>query len=178
MKNFFYRADNHGVLLSILMVVLGLVLAIWPGHVMTSAMTILGIALLAGGALLIFSWYSGRNRDSSVITLAEGIVLAVAGLVVLIAPKFLISIVPLCVGAVITLNGIFNLAQALDQRKANYNRWTASLVMAILTIVLGLLIVFNPFSTMEMLVVAIGIIIIYNGVSNLLIELGYRKIYK
>ena len=178
MKNFFYRADNHGVLLSILMIVLGLVLAIWPGHVMTSAMTILGIALLAGGALLIFSWYSGRNRDSSVITLAEGIVLAVAGLVVLIAPKFLISIVPFCVGAVITLNGIFNLAQALDQRKANYNRWTASLVMAILTIVLGLLIVFNPFSTMEMLVVAIGIIIIYNGVSNLLIELGYRKIYK
>jgi uncharacterized membrane protein HdeD (DUF308 family) len=44
--------------------------------------------------------------------------------------------------------------------------------------VLGLLILFNPFSTMEMLVVAIGVIIIYNGVSNLLIELGYRKIYK
>ena len=79
------------------------------------------------------------------------------------------------VGGLIALNGFFNLAQALDQRREQYTRWTASLAMAILTIVLGLLIVFNPFSTMEMLVVAIGIIIIYNGVSNLLIELGYRR---
>lgn len=178
MKDFFYRADNHGVLLSILMILIGLLLVFWPGHVMTTALTILGIALLVGGGLLIYAWYSGRNRASSVITLAEGIVLAVAGLIALIAPKFLISIVPICVGVVVTLNGIFNLAQALDQRKAGYRRWTMSLAMAILTIVLGLLILFNPFSTMEMLVVAIGIVIIYNGVSNLLIELGYRKIYR
>lgn len=178
MKDFFYRADNHGVLLSVLMIILGLVLAIWPGHVMTTTLTILGIALLIGGALLIYSWYSGRTRISSVITLAEGIVMLVAGLILLISPKFIISIVPFCVGTVITLNGIFNLAQALDQRKANYSHWVSSLAMAILTIVLGVLILFNPFSTMEMLVVAIGIIIIYNGVSNLLIELGYRKIYR
>lgn len=178
MKNIFYRADNHGLLLSILMIVIGLLLAIWPGHVMTTALKILGIALLVGGGLLIYSWYSGRGRSSSIITLAEGIVMAIAGLIVLIAPKFLISIVPFCVGAFITLNGILNLAQALDQRKAYYARWNVSLALAILTIVLGLLVMFNPFSTMEMLVVAIGIIIIYNGVSNLLIELGYRKIYK
>ena len=178
MKDFLYRADSHGVLLSILMIVIGLLLVIWPGHVMTTALTILGIALLAGGALLIYAWYSGRNRSSSVITLAEGIAFAVAGLVVLIAPKFLISIVPFAVGALIALNGIFNLAQAFDQRREQYDRWTMSLAMAILTIVLGLLVMFNPFSTMEMLVVAIGVIIIYNGVSNLLIELGYRKIYK
>ena len=178
MKDFFYRADNHGILLSVLMIVIGLLLAIWPGHVMTTALKILGIALLVGGGLLIYAWYSGRNRDSSVITLAEGIVLAVAGLVVLLAPRFLISIVPFAVGALITLNGIFNLAQAFDQRRVSYSRWNLSLAMAILTIVLGLLILFNPFSTMEMLVVAIGVIIIYNGVSNLLIELGYRNIYR
>lgn len=178
MKNFFYRADNHGVLLSILMIVIGLLLAIWPGHVMTTTFKILGVALLVGGGLLIFSWYNGRGRSGSVITLAEGIVMVIAGLVVLVTPKFLISIVPFCVGAVITLNGIFNLAQALDQRKIHYDRWFVSLAMAILTIVLGLLILFNPFSTMEMLVVAIGVIIIYNGVSNLLIELGYRRMFK
>ena len=159
MKDFFYRADNHGVLLSILMIVIGLLLVIWPGHVMTTALTILGVALLVGGALLIYSWYRGRMKNDSVITLAEGIVFV-------------------AVGALIALNGIFNLAQAFDQRRENYSRWTAALAMGILTIVLGLLIMFNPFSTMEMLVVAIGAIIIYNGVSNLLIELGYRQIYK
>ena len=178
MKGFFYRADNHGVLLSILMIVIGVLLVIWPGHVMTTALKIIGFALLVGGALLIYWWYSARNQDRSVITLSEGILMALAGLIVLLAPKFLISIVPFIIGAIITLNGIFNLAQAFDQRRANYSRWTMSMVMAILTEVLRLLMLFNPVTTMEMLVVAIGIIIIYNGISNLLIDLGYRKIYK
>ena len=122
MKDFLYRADNHGVLLSILMIVLGLLLALWPGHVMTTALIILGIALVVGGGLLIYSWYNGRSQNSSVITLTEGILLAVAGLVVLLAPRFVISIVPFAMGALITLNGIFNLAQAY-QRQAHVSQW-------------------------------------------------------
>ena len=53
-----------------------------------------------------------------------------------------------------------------------------ALALAVLTMVLGLLIMFNPFSTMEMLVVAIGGVSIYNGASNLFIEAGYRKLFK
>ena len=41
---------------------------------------------------------------------------------------------------------------------------------------LGLLVILNPFSTMEMLVMAIGVVIIYNGASNLWIESRYRKL--
>jgi len=178
MKRILYRADNHGMLLSILMIVVGVVLILWPGHVMNTAMTLLGIALLAGGALLILSWYRGRMKGVDALTLAEGILLALAGVVVLAAPKFLISIIPTVIGAVVALNGVLNLAQALDQRREQYNRWNLSLALAILTIVLGLVVLFNPFSTMEMLVVAIGVITVYNGVSNLLIEAGYRKMYR
>ena len=53
-----------------------------------------------------------------------------------------------------------------------------SLALAILTLVLGLLIVFNPFKTMEALVVAIGVITLYNGVSNLWIESRYRRLWR
>lgn len=178
MKRFFYSEDNHGLWLSILMILIGLILVIWPGHVMETAMTILGVALVIGGGLLIFSWYRGRPRSSSVVTLAEGIVMALMGLAVLLAPRFLINLIPTIVGILVLLNGILNLAQALDQRRETYNRWTSSLVLAILTILLGLIILFNPFSTMEMLVIAIGVVIIYNGISNLIIEAGYRKLYR
>ena len=158
MKFKFRSADNHGLLLSILMIVIGLILVLWPGHVMTTAVTILGIALLAGGVISILSWYRGRMKGASYATLAEGILLAVAGVVVLGSPRFLISIFPVFVGIVILINGIIHLARA------------------VLTIVLGLLITFNPFSTMEMLVMAIGFVIIYNGVSNLWIESRYKKL--
>ena len=177
MKHLYYSDDNRGVWLSVLMVIIGLVLVIWPGHVMTTAMKLLGAALLIGGGILIYSWYRGRDRGD-VLTLAEGLLLAAAGLFVLLAPKLLVSIIPFAVGGLVLLNGIVNLAQALDQKRRYYNRWMFSLAIAILTIVLGGLIMLNPFSTMEMLVVAIGVISIYNGVSNLFIEAGYRKLYK
>lgn len=178
MKRLYYNDDSHRTMLSLLMIIIGLVLAFWPDHVMTTAMTILGIALLLGGGITLLSWYRTRKLASDPLRLAEGVVLAVAGLFVLLKPKFLISIIPFAVGAFVLLNGVLNLLQALDQRRKMYNRWQVSLTMAILTLVLGLLIMLNPFSTMQVLVVAIGIVCIYNGASNLFIDSGYRHMFR
>ena len=178
MKRLYDSEDGQRTMLSLLMVVIGLVLALWPGHVMTTAMTILGIALLIGGGIILYNWYKWRNLRPEPLRLIEGILLLLAGLFVLARPKFLISIIPFGVGAVVLVNGIINLLQALDQRRRLYNRWTTSLTLAILTMVLGFLMILNPFSTMEVLVTAIGIISIYNGASNLLIDLGYRRMYR
>ena len=178
MRNIYYSDDNRGIWLSILMIVIGLVLVIWPGHVMTTAIRVLGFALLVGGGILIYSWYRGRTLANDTLTLAEGIALAVGGLFVLLAPGLIISIIPFAVGGIVVVNGILNLAQALDQKRYDYARWPMALALAILTIVLGALIILNPFSTMEMLVIAIGVIIIYNGVSNLIIEMGSRKVHR
>lgn len=174
MRHIYYSDDNRGTLLSILMIVIGLLLVIWPGHVMTTAMKVLGVALLLGGGILVYKWYRGQLGAADALTLTEGLLLAAAGLIVLAAPGLVISIIPLAVGGMVLLNGILNLAQALDQRRANYPRWTVSMAMAAATVIAGLLVIFNPFSTMEMLVVAIGAISIYNGASNLIIERGYR----
>ena len=176
MRREYNSDDKRGIWLSILMIVIGLVLVVWPGHVMTTAIRVLGFALLAGGGILIFSWYRGRERGSDPLTLSEGIMLALVGLFVLLAPGMIISIIPFAVGGIVIINGIINLSQALDQRRYDFSGWVFALALAILTILLGGLIILNPFSTMEMLVVAIGVIVIYNGVSNLLIEAGYRRI--
>ena len=162
--------------MSIIMIVLGLLLLLWPGHVMTTALTILGIALLAGGVVSIVSWYRGRMANVSFLTLAQGIVLSVGGIVVLANPRFLISIVPLAVGIIVTINGIVNLAQALDLRREGYDRWIVSMALAAGTLALGLLMVINPFSAMEVVVMAIGAVILYNGISNLWIDSRYRKL--
>ena len=176
MNRFIKPDQRQATTMSIIMIVLGLLLLLWPGHVMTTALTILGIALLAGGIVSIVSWYRGRMRDVSFLTLAQGILLTVGGIVVLANPKFLISIVPLAVGVIVVINGIVNLAQALDQRRDGYDRWIVSLALAAGTLALGLLMVFNPFSTMEILVAAIGAVILYNGISNLWIDSRYRKL--
>lgn len=173
-----YRDDSFNLLTSIVMILLGLVMLLWPRRVMSTFMTILGFALLAGGAMSIWSWSRSRALDMSVMTLAQGIALAAAGLLMLLAPRKFISLIPIVVGIAVLLNGILNLAQAVDLRRMGYPNWHVSLVLALLTLLFGMVIIARPFKTMEMLVAGIGVALLYNGISNLWIESRYRSMYK
>ena len=172
----FERFSKNNVLLSIVMVVLGLLLVIWPGKTLEVLAKILGIALLLGGVISCISWFRDRNvygRDYT--TLAIGILCLVVGLVVFIAPHGVITLLPKIIGVAIAVNGVLNLAQSMDIRKQGDANWIGPVVLAVLTIVAGLFLVFFSFSAMKAAVMVIGGIIIYNGISNLLIESKYRK---
>jgi ABC-type Zn uptake system ZnuABC Zn-binding protein ZnuA len=72
-------------------------------------------------------------------------------------------------------DGFSYLAQAFDLRKKGGSDWVGPVVLAVLTIVAGLFLIFFAFGEMKVAVMVIGGIIAYNGVSNLLIERRYRK---
>ena len=176
MKYRFQKFSKNNVLLSIVMIILGLLLIIWPGKTLEVAAKILGIALLVGGVISCFSWYRDRHvYGGDYTTLAIGILCLVAGLVVFIAPHGVITLLPKIIGVGIAVNGVLNLAQAMEMRKIGSANWIGPVIMAALTVVAGLFLVFFSFSAMKAAVMVIGGVIIYNGVSNLLIESGYRK---
>ena len=68
-KYSFEKYSRNNTLLSIVMVVLGLVLFIWPGKTLTLAARILGIALLVGAAVSGISWYRDRHKVSAGYTM-------------------------------------------------------------------------------------------------------------
>lgn len=175
----FERFSKNNVLLSILMVVLGLVLFIWPGKTLTLAARILGIALLIGAAVSGYSWYREKNQSgASYTSLAIAILCLVVGLIVLAAPKGVITLLPKLIGLAVLVNGVINLAQALELRNKGQDSWTSSLVMAVLTILAGGFLLFFAFGAMKVAVMVIGGVFVYNGVSNLWIESRYRKMGK
>jgi uncharacterized membrane protein HdeD (DUF308 family) len=175
MKYRFEKFSKNNVLLSILMVILGLLLIIWPGKTLEWAAKILGIALLLGAVITCFSWYRDRNIHGGDYTLlAIGILCLAAGLVVLIAPHGVITLLPKLIGVAIAVNGVLNLAQSLELRKQG-GSWLGPVIMAVLTVVAGLFLVFFSFGAMKAAVMVIGGVIVYNGVSNLLIESKFRK---
>ena len=176
MKNRFEKFSKNNILLSVVMVILGLLLVIWPGKTLEVTAKILGVALLVGAVVSIVSWYKDRHQSGGDYTsLAIGILCLIMGLVVFIAPRGVISLLPKIIGAAIVVNGVLNLAQAFDLRKKGGSDWVGPVVLAVLTIVAGLFLIFFAFGAMKVAVMVIGGIIAYNGVSNLLIERRYRK---
>ena len=57
---------------------------------------------------------------------------------------------------------------ALDLRGCGYDSWKGFLLLPVLSVVLGIILIANPFGAMETLVMAIGVILIVEGAINLL----------
>lgn len=171
----FEKYSRNNTLLSIVMLLLGLALFIWPGKSLEVAASILGVALLVGAVVSFVSWYRDRHVvGAGYANLAIALLCLLAGLVMLIAPKGVVTLLPKLIGLAVVLNGILNLAQALEMKRRGI-RWLTSLAMAALTIVGGLFLLFHAFNAMKVAVMVIGGIFIYNGASNLFIESRYRK---
>lgn len=176
MKHRFEKFSRNNVPLSILMLVLGVLLFLWPGKTLELVARILGIALLVGAAVCFISWYRDRHVvGAGYSSLALALLCLLAGIIVLAAPRGIVSLLPKLIGIAVLLNGILNLAQAMEMRSLSGSRWTPALVMALLTIVAGLFLICFSFSAMKAAVMVIGGVFIYNGASNLFIEKRYRK---
>ena len=151
---------------SILLIVLGAILVIKPGAMMTSFVRLVGTAGLAYGLYSLF--ISKKRAVWSTLDTGAAILLALAGLFLLISPQTIINILPTAGGIMIILTGAYNTLKALDARQYKVDKsWQMSLLLAAVTVVLGIVILTHRFGTMELLVRILGGVLIYNGLSSL-----------
>lgn len=147
---------------------LGLVLLIWPGTTMRIVCTLLGGMLLIYGLAQIVIYLINKERTMiSQGMMVFGIVLAVIGVWILMQPDMIIMAVPVIVGVLIVIHGVHNVVQAVALKRDGYDRWWLALVFAALTVILGGILVYNPFEVAETVVRFIGLFLIYDGVSDI-----------
>ena len=106
---------------------LGITLILSPRRSLDAALTILGIALLAGGVIAVGYYFFTRHKASEgqqpmFIALA-GCVAVVAGLVVILAPNLLTQVFRFVAGILVAFSGILNLVKALEARKEGKKGW-------------------------------------------------------
>ena len=154
------------ILVSVVMIVFGAVLVLWPNHTLTIAVQAVGVCIALGGLLSVIEWLRSR-QESSYFSLAGGVLAVIAGLYLFTRPAGVISFFPTVAGLAILANGVINLLKALDLKKAGYGSWLMPVLMAAATIAFGFMIFTNPFGTMGTLVRIGGLVLIYNGVSNI-----------
>ena len=145
---------------AVVLLIMGIVLLVW------SDSALIGISMVIGAGCLIEAialFIAGRGGGLGFT--AGAVVLLIAGIVLLLHPKFIISILPVLIGIGIIVNGASTLIQALNSR-AELAHTSAHLILAIITILLGVIVLFNPFETMSLAVKLIGVIMIYNALTS------------
>ena len=147
--------------------VFGLVLLIWPG-IATDV-----ILNLCGAALLYFlrkDDYRAYNWDLSV-----GLVLALCGLALIAFKAALLSVVPVLFGIALLIGGVAKIQAACNLRRMAYGRWYLTMIAAVISCILGFLIIANPFATTLVLVRVIGASIAIEAVQDLISILTYNR---
>lgn len=176
MEKLLKKFKTNVVISSLLCVLLGLVLVLWPGLTIQVACTAVGAVLIISGAIRIISYFTaGDGSMYSQINLIFGIIFAVVGVWIVIKPDKVLAIIPIIVGIVIVLHGLHNLQQAIELCKDKYDKWWIALILGILTVGFGVLLICRPFAAIDTVVMLIGIFLIYDGLSNIWIV---SRIYK
>ena len=168
MKDFLKGLKVNYTASALVCVVVGLVLLIWPGTTTQIVCMILGLALLIYGAVQVFLYLASKERNMiSQGMMLLGVVVAVIGVWILIKPEMIIMAVPVIVGILIAIHGILNISQAITLKKNQYDGWWIACLMGILTVALGAVLIYNPFSVVNTVVRLIGIFLIYDGLSDM-----------
>lgn len=154
----------------IISALLGGVLLFWPGLTMELICQFVGAALGITGILTAAVFFTQpKESPFRAASLIAGIPLALLGLFIFLRPSFLIEFIPVVVGVIILMDGVANLMETFGLMKQGYSKWWISLIFAVLTIALGIVLLMQPFGVAKVIMQAIGIIILYNGLSDIFI---------
>ena len=153
---------------AVICVIIGLVLIIWPGTSTQVVCMVFGGMLLAYGIIQIALYLFAREHTLYLQgILLLGIVFGVLGAWILIKPEIIIATVPIVIGLIVIVHGVHNTLQAIDLKKLGYSKWWVALLFGILTVALGMILVYNPFSVVNTVVRVIGAFLIYDGMSDM-----------
>ncbi len=157
------------VLMSALYLGLGVFLLMKPTTALNIVCYALGTVVLACAAVQLIRYFVvERGVFQSQLTLISGIICLALGAFLILRSDIVVSILPIVFGLFVIFDSISRVQNALDLRRCGYSSWKSFLLLPVLSVVLGVIMILNPFGTMETLVMAIGIILIVEGSINLI----------
>ena len=157
------------ILMSVLYLALGIFLLMVPGTALNVVCYALGAVVLACAVVQLVRYFAvERGIFQSQLTLISGLVCLGLGAFLIIRSDIVVRILPIVFGLFVIFDRLGRIQNALELRRCNYDSWKGFLLLAVLSIVLGVVMILNPFGTMETLVMAIGVILIIEGALNLL----------
>lgn len=168
MFEYIRKYEKNSIMINILMIVVSLLLIINPVGVLNIVMIVFGIGVLADGLFHMASYF-GTEKEFRMFSgdLFEGIIATIAGIFILINKPLLIAILPFVIGIWVMIRSLMKLQVAFNLKSAESSNWIWVLVSAIISLLLGILIVMNPFDTALTVTVLAGIILLISAMIDL-----------
>ena len=159
MNSILRQQRRSSIAAAVVTILLGLFLAFWPGQSVSFLCMLLGAAIALTGVIYFVGWLARRKAGVPALFVLPGVVL-------------------FALGAWLIFHGIVDLQGALALMGQGYSRWWVDLLLAVLTLALGVLVVVNPFGTFAALMTLVGLSLVFDGVTDLIIIWRLSRAFK
>ena len=169
MKKELNRVFYTSLLTSIILVVIGILLLFFPNGTIKIVSYILGAIMGITGimGLIKFFLYTDENKYNR-YGLAYGIVLLVVACLFFFKTDSIAKIMPFALGIYMIISSAIKVEYTLKLKKDKNDNWKVTLVMAIVSILFGLVLIFNPLKSALYMTQVIGIVLIFYAILDMI----------
>ena len=147
---------------SIILMRLGFLLIFQSEATIATISYIAGAILIAAGVLALIRFVKNSKEATATLSLdiLYGIVTVILGVIVIMNPHAIASILPIVLGIAIIINSASKLQYAFVLKNDNNNLWKATMTIAIISTICGVVLLFNPFAGAVLIMKIVGIFIL------------------
>lgn len=137
----------------------------------------LGAAMIVFGLIKLVGYFSkDLFRLAFQYDLGFGLLLIALGILALAKPAGALDFIFTALGVAILTDGLFKLQIAVDSKRFGISTWWLTLVLAVITGVVGLALVFRPWDSARLLTILLGAALVAEGILNLCVAISTVKI--
>ena len=168
MKNTWSKIRNFAVVLSCCIAILGIVMIVKPQISALTVCIILGLLCLGHGICSIVRYFRlGTVALFFRFDLTLGILSLVAGILLILHPNGALIFFPIAAGLYILISSIFNIQLALEKRRLGDSSWSMTMILAVISTILGIFLFIDPFTGADALMMFAGITLLISSIENL-----------
>jgi len=150
---------------SIVYLVIGLILIIWPDAARQIIIYAIGAAALLYGGFRIVDFFVRKEHLSGTVQVgvALGIACLLLGLFLIFKVNLVVALLAAVIGVAVIVDSVLRLQVALNLRHIGARHWLILFVTALVTLGFGILLLFNPFTVVKVATIIAGVILLVDG---------------
>ena len=174
-----WMAKAGYVLSCVLLCALGITLIAVPDFSISMLCRVGGILLILFGCVKIIGYISkDLYRLAFQFDLAFGILLISMGAILILRTGSMVHIICSLLGLYILADALLKVQISIDSRSFGIQQWWIILAAAVITSIVGFLLIFRPYESARMAMVLLGISLLSEGILNLVTVLTAVKIFR
>lgn len=173
MTGFVISSSPNHIVRGILTIVTGCFLLFMPGLTMQTVMIMIGVMFLLSGIItMIIS--NVKRRGMKGFWSFQGISNLAFGFAFVVAPNTMLKVFVFFLGLILLILGIIQLIGALGA--LSFSRWSwIFIIFALLTLAGGILLLVNPFKSVETILSFVGALFVIYGISEIFMSRKIRQ---